>query len=65
MDHLACTEIRAANLSGDCFMAKEFFNRLNFNLKGGQQVVSLRCTPSCCTDTLSVDNTESPKRLYS
>eukprot|EP00038_Savillea_parva_P003539 m.126985 g.126985 ORF g.126985 m.126985 type:complete len:198 (+) comp11203_c1_seq2:351-944(+) len=37
-EHLACTEIRAANLSGDCFMAKEFFNRFNFNLTGGQQV---------------------------
>eukprot|EP00041_Stephanoeca_diplocostata_P032957 m.1075344 g.1075344 ORF g.1075344 m.1075344 type:complete len:199 (+) comp24239_c1_seq4:191-787(+) len=36
LEHLACTEIRAANLSGDCFMWKEWFNRLNFGLKGQQ-----------------------------
>jgi len=30
LKHLACTEIRAANLSGDCFMWKEMLNRLNF-----------------------------------
>merc|ERR1719272_446361 len=32
--HLACTEIRAASLSGDCKMWKEWLNRLNFGLQG-------------------------------
>ena len=36
--HLACTEIRAAALSGDCFLWKEWFNRLNFGLAGHQKV---------------------------
>mmetsp|Transcript_31314 Transcript_31314/g.82076 ORF Transcript_31314/g.82076 Transcript_31314/m.82076 type:complete len:218 (-) Transcript_31314:40-693(-) len=36
-EHLACTEIRAANLSGDCFLWKEFFNRFNFNFQGGHK----------------------------
>jgi hypothetical protein len=44
--HLACTEIRAANLSGDCFMWKEMFNRLNFHVKAGQQVRALQQTPA-------------------
>ena len=35
--HLACTEIRAANLSGDCFWAKETFNRLQLGFKKHQQ----------------------------
>eukprot|EP00039_Didymoeca_costata_P006463 m.90446 g.90446 ORF g.90446 m.90446 type:complete len:182 (+) comp13267_c1_seq1:168-713(+) len=32
--HLACSEIRAANLSGDCYMWKEWLNRLNFGFQG-------------------------------
>ncbi|XP_028401908.1 mitochondrial inner membrane protease ATP23 homolog [Dendronephthya gigantea] len=35
--HLACTEIRAANLSGDCFFWKEFFSRFNFGWKSHQK----------------------------
>eukprot|EP00051_Salpingoeca_urceolata_P007908 m.101616 g.101616 ORF g.101616 m.101616 type:complete len:190 (-) comp15469_c0_seq2:53-622(-) len=35
--HLACTEIRAANVSGDCFFLKEFFNRLNLKIAGQHQ----------------------------
>uniref|UniRef100_A0A3P9LU92 Mitochondrial inner membrane protease ATP23 n=1 Tax=Oryzias latipes TaxID=8090 RepID=A0A3P9LU92_ORYLA len=34
--HLACSEIRAANLSGDCSFVSEVF-RLNFGLKQHQQ----------------------------
>eukprot|EP00794_Sanderia_malayensis_P007398 gene7400-8218_t len=34
--HLACTEVRAANLSGDCFMSKEIA-RLKFGWKKHQQ----------------------------
>lgn len=36
IDHLACTEIRAAALSGDCDIAAEF-DRGNFKLKGQHQ----------------------------
>merc|ERR1712146_16404 len=36
IEHLACTEIRAAALSGDCDMAAEF-DRGNFKLKGQHQ----------------------------
>ena len=36
IEHLACTEIRAAALSGDCDIAAEF-DRGNFNLKGQHQ----------------------------
>lgn len=32
--HLACSEIRASSLSGDCFFWKEFLNRLNMGFKG-------------------------------
>lgn len=35
--HLACTEIRAANLSGDCFYSKEAFGRFRFKWKAHQQ----------------------------
>ncbi|RDD44560.1 Mitochondrial inner membrane protease ATP23-like protein [Trichoplax sp. H2] len=35
--HLACSEIRAANLSGDCFFWKENLARFNFGLKQHQQ----------------------------
>lgn len=34
---LACTEIRAANLSGDCWFSKETFGRFKFGWKGHQQ----------------------------
>ncbi|XP_065058754.1 mitochondrial inner membrane protease ATP23 homolog [Rhopilema esculentum] len=34
--HLACTEIRAANLSGDCFMSREM-SRFKFGWKAHQQ----------------------------
>lgn len=36
--HLACTEIRAANLSGECFFWKENFARLKFGWKKHHQV---------------------------
>eukprot|EP00045_Choanoeca_perplexa_P022551 m.9900 g.9900 ORF g.9900 m.9900 type:complete len:207 (-) comp9526_c0_seq1:35-655(-) len=36
--HLACTEIRAASLSGDCFFTSEVLNRLNLNVRGQHQV---------------------------
>ena len=42
LDHLACTEIRAANLSGECFFSKELFTRLKFGWKKHQQVRGLR-----------------------
>ncbi|XP_062505608.1 mitochondrial inner membrane protease ATP23 homolog isoform X2 [Corticium candelabrum] len=35
--HLACSEIRAANLSGDCFFWKENFGRFKFGWKKHQQ----------------------------
>ena len=38
LDHLACSEIRAANLSGECFFSKENFGRLKFGLKKHHQV---------------------------
>eukprot|EP00050_Salpingoeca_kvevrii_P019220 m.83690 g.83690 ORF g.83690 m.83690 type:complete len:183 (+) comp8312_c1_seq1:151-699(+) len=45
--HLACTEIRAASLSGDCFMSNEWFNRLNFGLsKHHQKCVKRRAMRS-------------------
>ena len=34
---LACAEIRAASLSGDCFFWREAFDRLNFALKAQHQ----------------------------
>ncbi|XP_065842075.1 mitochondrial inner membrane protease ATP23 homolog [Oscarella lobularis] len=37
LKHLACTEIRAANLSGDCFFWKENFARLKFGWRKHQQ----------------------------
>ena len=36
--HLACTEIRAASLSGECFFWKENFARLKFGWKKHHQV---------------------------
>lgn len=36
--HLACTEIRAANLSGECFFWKETFARLKFGWRRHHQV---------------------------
>ncbi|KAJ1473661.1 peptidase M76 [Baffinella frigidus] len=51
--HHACSEVRAANLSGDCSMFQEF-NRGHMNFKGqGQECVRRRATlsvsmnPSC------------------
>lgn len=48
--HLACSEIRAANLSGECFFWKETFGRFKFGWKKHHQVSSntlgLDCT--CC-----------------
>jgi inner membrane protease ATP23 len=38
LDHLACTEVRAANLSGECFFSKETFTRMKFGWKKHQQV---------------------------
>ncbi|KAJ7376846.1 Mitochondrial inner membrane protease ATP23 [Desmophyllum pertusum] len=35
--HLACTEVRAANLSGDCWFSKETFGRFRFGWKAHQQ----------------------------
>lgn len=35
--HLACTEVRAANLSGECFFWKETFARLKFGWKKHHQ----------------------------
>ncbi|EDO34675.1 predicted protein, partial [Nematostella vectensis] len=37
LKHLACTEIRAANLSGDCFFWKENIGRFQFGWKAHQQ----------------------------
>lgn len=39
LDHHACSEIRAANLSGDCHMLREF-SRGNLQLLGGHEVRS-------------------------
>jgi inner membrane protease ATP23 len=36
-EHHACSEIRAANLSGDCHWKREL-NRGNFNIQGQHQV---------------------------
>ena len=38
IDHLACTEIRAASLSGECFFWKENFARLKLGWKKHHQV---------------------------
>lgn len=38
LEHLACTEIRAASLSGECFFWKETFARLKFGWKAHHQV---------------------------
>lgn len=38
LTHLACSEIRAANLSGECFFWKENFARLKFGWKKHHQV---------------------------
>ena len=47
LKHLACTEIRAANLSGDCFFWKENFARFNLGWRGHQQeCVKERATKS-------------------
>jgi inner membrane protease ATP23 len=47
LEHLACSEIRAANLSGDCFYWKENFARLKFGWKAHQQdCVKERATKS-------------------
>ncbi len=35
--HLACTEIRASSLSGDCFWWKEWFDRLQIGFQGQHQ----------------------------
>ncbi|XP_057314193.1 mitochondrial inner membrane protease ATP23 homolog [Hydractinia symbiolongicarpus] len=37
LDHLACTSIRVANLSGDCFFWKENFLRFRFGWKAQKQ----------------------------
>lgn len=39
LKHLACSEIRAANLSGECFFWKENFARLKFGWKKHHQVM--------------------------
>ncbi|XP_011406005.2 PREDICTED: mitochondrial inner membrane protease ATP23 homolog isoform X4 [Amphimedon queenslandica] len=47
LDHQACSEIRAANLSGECFFWKENFARLKFGWKKHQQkCVKERATQS-------------------
>lgn len=47
LEHLACTEIRAANLSGECFFWKENFARLKFGWrKHHQACVRERATKS-------------------
>jgi inner membrane protease ATP23 len=38
-EHVACTEIRAASLSGECFFWKENFARLKFGIKKHHQVI--------------------------
>ncbi|XP_064400364.1 mitochondrial inner membrane protease ATP23 homolog isoform X2 [Halichondria panicea] len=38
LEHLACTEIRAANLSGECFFWKENFTRFKFGWRKHHQV---------------------------
>lgn len=38
LQHLACTEVRAANLSGECFFWKETFARFRFGWKKHHQV---------------------------
>ncbi len=57
---IACTEIRASALSGDCGFINEFL-RGNFNLKGGLQKcakrraeLSLNCLPSCKKDSANI-----------
>lgn len=53
--HLACSEIRAASLSGECFFWKENFARLKFGWKKHHQaskrfrsVVVIRCLYTRC-----------------
>ena len=41
------SKVRAANLSGDCFFAKENFGRLRFGWSKHQQV-----SMCCCNDTV-------------
>ena len=44
--HVACTEVRASNLSGECTMVSEF-NRGNFGIKGqGEECVKRRAARS-------------------
>ena len=38
LEHLACSEVRAANLSGECFFWKETFARLKFGWRKHHQV---------------------------
>ncbi|XP_043744520.1 mitochondrial inner membrane protease ATP23 homolog isoform X3 [Cervus elaphus] len=45
--HLACSEVRAANLSGDCSLLNEIF-RLHFGLKQHHQKTFKFCVVSCC-----------------
>jgi len=63
-EHHACSEIRAANLSGDCHWKREL-NRGNFNIQGQHQIcvkrraqISVALNPHCSQDQAiqAVDN---------
>ncbi|XP_020612027.1 mitochondrial inner membrane protease ATP23 homolog [Orbicella faveolata] len=58
--HLACTEIRAANLSGDCWFSKEAFGRFKFRWRAHQQeCVKTRAVKSMlCVRNISKEEAE-------
>ncbi|KAI6654277.1 Mitochondrial inner membrane protease ATP23-like [Oopsacas minuta] len=50
LKHLACTEVRAANLSGECSFSKENFIRFNFGFKShNRECVKHRAAQSIST----------------
>ena len=49
LQHLACSEIRAANVSGECFFWKENFARFKFGWKKHHQVRMERTISMFCT----------------
>eukprot|EP00730_Choanoeca_flexa_P004044 TRINITY_DN11584_c0_g13_i1.p1 TRINITY_DN11584_c0_g13~~TRINITY_DN11584_c0_g13_i1.p1 ORF type:complete len:211 (+),score=48.25 TRINITY_DN11584_c0_g13_i1:100-732(+) len=55
--HLACTEIRAASLSGDCFFTNEVLNRLNLGVRKQHQVCVKRRAALSLEAVLGVSRT--------
>ena len=58
LKHLACSEIRAASLSGECFFWKENFARLKFGWKKHHQVhTNSRTSDKGHSSTKTVEDT--------